>query len=567
MQRIAFLLNKVDFKFAMLPKKKTKTTSQREQGLRSPRGYISQTVVPSKQQGQLGSIRINIPGKLRENSHQEAFLLGLPATRQNLDEVEEVLEKINARIYILKDLNVKDMTKEELKNYILDQIGLPKAKPRVGITLDTLFLEFMTYQRLVLRRSKSTLSVYETTYNVIMTLETKDISQSNKILEELAKLKDSVHYRTLQKLSVCCNWAVEQEKISKNPFLRVLKELKEPKPTDEAPDPFSRQAMERILDAYRHHPRYHHYADLVEFLFLTAARTGEGAALVHSDIDFEKGVIHIRKTIANVRSKPDLRDTTKTGKDREFPIEDPALKELLRRVCSSNKKPSDFVFQESDGSHINRNKFYYSWYGQPQYSKLKDGTQKEYFVKGIVSKLAALGEENGGIDHYRPQYNTRHTFISLAIEGLVKLNESTMRDVVTLAHYVGNSADVIMEHYLGRSGKRRIVVVSCSQEESEAPKSDGEFPQRQSLQPQQISELEQRNSRLQMALQSLVQFTHTVLLKFVPEALRPQMTEFVTALVSTHLPNLIFDKAESPELDEEIVKCAAWLTLESNSDP
>ena len=567
MQKIAVLLNKVDFKFAMLPKKKTKTTSQREQGLRSPRGHISQTVVPSKQQGQLGSIRINIPGKLRENSHQEALLLGLPATRQNLAEVEEALEKINARIYILKNLNVKDMTKEELKNHILDQLGLQEAKPRVGIPLDTLFLEFMNYQRSILRRSESTLVAYETTYNVIMTLETKDISQSNKILEELAKLKDSAHYRTLQKLSVCCNWAVEQEKISKNPFLRVLKELKEPKPTDEAPDPFSRQAMERILDAYRQHRRYYRYAELIEFLFLTGARTGEAVALVRSDIDFEKGVIHIRKTIAYVRGKPDPRDTTKTGKNREFPIEDPALEKLLRRICSDNKKPNDFVFQESDGSHIDRNKFYYSWYGSLRHSKLKDGTQKEYFSKGIVSQLAALDEGNGGIDHYRPQYNTRHTFISLAIEGLVELNESTMRDVVTLAQYVGNSADVILEHYLGRSGKRRIVVISCSQEESEAPKSDGKSFQYQSLQPQQMSELERRNSRLQIALQSLVQFTHTVLLQFVPEALRPRMTEFVTALVSTHLPNLILDKAESPELDEEIVECAAWLTLESNSDP
>ena len=142
-----------------------------------------------------------------------------------------------------------------------------------------------------------------------------------------------------------------------------------------------------------------------------------------------------------------------------------------------------------------------------------------------------------------------------------------MRDIVTLAHYVGNSADVILEHYLGRSGKRRIVVISCSQEESEAPKSDGKSFQRQSLQPQQISELEQRNSRLQIALQSLVQFTRTVLLQSVPETLRPGMTEFVKRLVLTHLPNLIFDQAESPELDEEMVKCAAWLTLESNSDP
>jgi integrase len=549
----------------MPPKKKTRTTSKRERGLRSPRGHISQTVVPSKQPGQLGSIRINVPGKLRENSHQEALLLGLPATRQNLADVEEALKKINARIHTFKDLNVKELTKEELKNHILDQLGLQTAKSRVGPTLDTLFLDYMTYQRLILGRSKSTLSGYETTYNVVIALETKDISQSTKILEELAKLEYSVRYCTLQTLSACCNWAVEEGKIGKNPFLRVLKNLKEPTPTDEAPDPFSRQAMERTLDAYRHHPRYHHYADLIEFYFLTGARTGEAVALLCSDIDFEKGVIHIRKTIAHVRGKPDERSTTKTGKNREFPIEDPALEKLLRRVCS-NKKPSDFVFQESDGSHIDRNKFYYSWFGHRGYRKLKDGTQKETFSKGIVSKLAALGEANGGIDYYRPQYNTRHTFISLAIEGLIELNESTMRDVVTLAQYVGNSADVILEHYLGRSGKRKIVVISRSQKESEAPNSDGKDSQPQSLPSQQMSELEQRNSRLQIALQSLVQFTHTVLLQFVPETLRPRMTEFVKTLVPTHLLNLIVDQAELPELDEEIVKCAAWLTLESNSD-
>lgn len=178
-----------------------------------------------------------------------------------------------------------------------------------------------------------------------------------------------------------------------------------------------------------------------------------------------------------------------------------------------------------------------------------------------------MDESSGGIDHYRPQYNTRHTFISLAIEGLVELNESTMRDVVTLSHYVGNSADVILEHYLGRSGKRRIVVISRSQEESEAPKSDEKNSQHQSLQLQQISELEQRNSQLQTALQSLVPLTHTVLLQSVPEALRPQMAAFVTRLIPTHLLNLTFAQAESPEMDEEIVKCAAWLTLESNSDP
>lgn len=554
----------------MASRKDTKSTRKPELVPRTPRGRISRVAVASKQEGQPGSIRINVPGGLRESSQQEAFLLGLPATHQNLAAVQGVLDKINARIHILRDLSVKDLSKEELKNYILELLGQPnlaKAKPVPGIALDTLLLEFMKHMRLTLRRSEGTLSMYQTLYNVVVELETTDLSHSSKILEELAKLEYPAYYRILQKLSFCCDWAVEGEKIRKNPFSSVLRLLNEPKPTDKHPDPFSLQAMERIIGTYRNHPRYHHYADLIEFYFLTGVRTGEAVALLWSDIDFEKCVIYIRKTISNVRGKPDPRDETKTKKNREFPIEDPALISLLQKLWSAGRKMSDFVFQEPDGNHIDRNRLYYSWYGKRAKKTLEDGTEKEYFAQGIVSKLAALGEENGGIDHYRPQYNTRHTFISLAIEGMIKLNESTMQDIATLADYVGNSADVILEHYLGRSGKRKIVIISQSRKGSEASKPNGEGFQAQTAQLQQAVELEQQNSQLKNVLQSLVQFTHTVMLQFVPEALRSQLSAFVATLVKDHLPTSSSNKLELDEsLEEEIAKCAVWLSLENDAN-
>jgi len=270
---------------------------------------------------------------------------------------------------------------------------------------------------------------------------------------------------------------------------------------------------------------------------------------------------------ALVRGKHDQRSTTKTRQPREFPIEDPALESLLKKLWAPDKKPDAFVFQEPDGKHINRRNFYNSWHGCQNKYTLRDGTERTYSPKGIVTELAALGEEKGGIDHYRPQYNTRHTFISLAIEGMTDLSDSTMQDIVTLSDYVGNSADVILEHYLGRSEKRKIVIISRFRKEAQASESNGKIAQIQPLQAEQVLELEQQNSRLQSCLQSLAQFIQAVLIQFVPEALRSQLSEFVTTLVKNQLPYPVSNESQlTEELDEEIAKCAVWLSIEHHAD-
>lgn len=267
----------------MPSRKSTKPNRRPELVDRSPRGNISRVIIRSKQEGQPGSIRINVPGEHRQSGEQEGVLLGLPATHQNLAAVQGVLDKLNARIHILRDLDIKALTKNELKNYILEQLGQPKqekAKPVLGKSLDLLFLEFVEHRRSILKRSKATLATYNTVYKIIKKLKTKDLACRDEILKELGELPNPTYYRALQKISTCCNWAVEEDKIQKNPFLVILKSLAEPKPTDEYPDPFSRQAMERIIEAYRKHPNYSCYADLVEFYFLTGVRTGEAVALL-----------------------------------------------------------------------------------------------------------------------------------------------------------------------------------------------------------------------------------------------------------------------------------------------
>ncbi|MBW4638969.1 MAG: hypothetical protein KME05_12170 [Gloeocapsa sp. UFS-A4-WI-NPMV-4B04] len=62
-------------------------------------------------------------------------------------------------------------------------------------------------------------------------------------------------------------------------------------------------------------------------------------------------------------------------------------------------------------------------------------TRQNY--KGIVAHLV----NEGKVRRYRPQYNTRHTFISMALEaGLT---------VPQVASLVGNSPTIILRHYAG----------------------------------------------------------------------------------------------------------------------
>ena len=58
-------------------------------------------------------------------------------------------------------------------------------------------------------------------------------------------------------------------------------------------------------------------------------------------------------------------------------------------------------------------------------------------IDGIVTQLVKQGK----VERYRCQYNTRHTFITMALEAKVSIPQ--------LAKWVGNSPEVIMKHYAG----------------------------------------------------------------------------------------------------------------------
>jgi len=230
-------------------------------------------------------------------------------------------------------------------------------------------------------------------------------------------------------LNACCTWAVRAKLISSNPFVGLASEIRIPKDSRGQIDPFSAQERDVILHAFDTHKWHAHYGSFVRFLFFTGCRTSEAVGLRWKHIDTRRIVFRDVLTIAGGKH---IAKGTKTGRTREFPINE-QLRALLTDIKAKNAKPDDLIFTTKMGRPINAvNFFSHVWTGRE-----RDGK----FIPGIVTKLA----EEGKISRYRSPYNTRHTFITLMLEAGFTPQE--------VARLVGNSPEILMQHYAGCTRK------------------------------------------------------------------------------------------------------------------
>lgn len=161
------------------------------------------------------------------------------------------------------------------------------------------------------------------------------------------------------------------------------------------------------------------------FLFLTGCRTGEAVALQWRYINTDVTTITFCESY---NSSLRLRKTTKTGRSRTFPC-NRVLQELLRDIRPTDYQPTDLVFTSPTGKPINNVRFINEVW--------KGSVTKKQTYKGIVTELV----KQGSVRRYRPQYNTRHTFISMVLEAGLTIPQ--------IAALVGNSPTVILRHYAG----------------------------------------------------------------------------------------------------------------------
>lgn len=186
-------------------------------------------------------------------------------------------------------------------------------------------------------------------------------------------------------------------------------------------------------------------APLVEFLFLTGCRPSEVYALTLRDVDFERGVIKITKSLGASTGK--VKDT-KTGESRLFYFSDTSrLKALLLEIKSD--KTEGLIFSNPKGKHISYGSLSKGWRDSTSKDTLKSGQEVEYFYPGVVSQLVRDGKISG----YLAPYHCRHTYITITAQ----LNSHNNNALLHIASSCGNSVDVILRHYLGVSESTELI--------------------------------------------------------------------------------------------------------------
>ena len=211
--------------------------------------------------------------------------------------------------------------------------------------------------------------------------------------------------RITMQLNACCDWAVSEELIEENLFKNLRQFFKSVTPRSIFPFQVGEMAM--INHAFKSNPEHQHYESLVRFFFLTGCRTSEAVALQWQHIADNFEYIYFQDAVVD-----GIRGKTKNKKSRQFPINN-SLKELLELIKIQQKSEVS-VFTDTQGNLVRPNNFLRRHW-QP-------------VVKGLNMP-------------YRPQYNTRHTFITNCLEAGVPVSQ--------IAAWVGNSPRVIWEHYAG----------------------------------------------------------------------------------------------------------------------
>ncbi len=224
--------------------------------------------------------------------------------------------------------------------------------------------------------------------------------------------------RTLKQMNACCNWATLSKLIESNPFKDLAKSIKT-KRKDSTILTFNREEISIIVDAFisnKYCPKYSplphsYYANYVRLLFLSGCRPEEAVALKWKHISST----HITFAEA-VPSDVRVRKDTKTHQIRLFPINN-QLKELLNSIGYGGGET--LLFCSRNGRELNSHNFL------------------NRVWKPILTKLV----NDALIRYYLPQYNCRHTFITLCLEAGISVKQ--------VADMVGNSPEVIYKHYSG----------------------------------------------------------------------------------------------------------------------
>lgn len=387
-------------------------------------------------------LRLQFPSTLsRQIYGKRQFFksLGRQDTPENRKWAEGIAARIQADIDHPDVDSLFDPTLEKYLGIKVENIILhPKS---TTIKVKDLWMEFADYKYKTGKISETT---YKTRYtrtfsNWLSPYFDEYISQelAEKIVFDLQQ--KGVNKANLRKmisaLKEACNRSISQGKLNRNYFAGLKDNIKLPKKSlqlieEEDYRAFSLEERDIIIEAFRtsHKDSERQIANLVEFLFLTGCRLGEAFALKWRDIKQDWIVFD-----ESYSSETKITKSTKTDVIRIFRTKGYSrLNNLLSRVKTYEYDPDDYVFTTITGKQYNRYLLSALWLGL---DKSKNGNK--YYYPGVVTRLV----QDGAISHYLKPSATRHTFITIQAHAGV--------DLKLLADSVGNSVDIIYDHYLG----------------------------------------------------------------------------------------------------------------------
>lgn len=377
-----------------------------------------------------GKYRLRLPAAIAVGSARY-ISTRLDVTPENFKKARRVAWEIEADI----NSGNLDVTLERYKQHFRPLLTLLPSGNKKSLTALELWDSYCDYMKPQLAETTYRRDYAKKYRNHIQNLPTQAINQAVAIREHLnSTLTANTTKRVLTYLSACCKWAVSSGLIQSNPFDGMPETIKLAKADVDNIDPFSQAERDTIIQAFQEHPSYKHYTNFVKFLFWTGCRTGEAIALQWKHIAQDCSHITFSESYDSALK---VRKTTKTGKARRFPCNQ-VVQSILLSIRPDNPSPDDLVFTSPTGLIINNTRFTNQVW--------KGGRSGNKTYPGIVGTLA----KEGKIERYRCPYNTRHTFITMAIEAGITVPQ--------VAKLVGNSPEITMKHYAGNLLRLEIPV-------------------------------------------------------------------------------------------------------------
>ncbi len=355
--------------------------------------------------------------------------IGLPDTPVNRKVADQKARQIELDIVS----GNFDETLTKYKPQSAMSVETPEITPKITPGLKELWEPFIEYKRP--QCSENTMKyMYGVFTGYVERLPTYDLSRASEIRDWVVKnLPLDSGKRFITRLANCCRWGMQTGLIDANPFDGMAAEIKLPKSeqNDGLNDinPFTPEERERIIEAIAANQfcpkssafKHSHYSAFIRFLFTTGCRPSEAVALQWKHISNDFRQISFEQALIRTDSGKKIRKGLKTQERRKFPCND-SLVQLLKNIKPDGCSPDTLIFAGPRGKHIDTNNF--------------RGRVWEPVLNGL------------GIE-YRKLYQTRHTFITLALE-------TGKLDAKDVARLVGNSPEIIYRHYAGN--KRELFV-------------------------------------------------------------------------------------------------------------